>query len=135
MSETLLTRSCHLFACPSTTFLMVRKCHLATDVHCCPWSAPLISSGISFQHDRRRLSPLAGEHELTERFSLPQRQIALLQGFWQCRRVALISDRQSRPCFGMLRDLVEVTRLVGKDPDHLMDMQTSRRSLHQQIAG
>ena len=42
--------------------------------------------------ERRRLSPLAGEYELAQPFSLPGCQVALLQGIRQFRRGGRVAD-------------------------------------------
>src|ERR1035437_5494515 len=94
-----------------------------------------MKSGVTFQHERRRLSPMAGEFELIQWLSLPGRQVALLQGVRQFGRVSFVSDGHGRPRLQMLWYLVNLARPVGEDADHLMDRKTSRRCLHQQIPG
>ena len=71
----------------------------------------------------RRLFPLAGENKLAQRLSLARGKIARFEGLRQFGWICLVSDGQGGPRFIMFRNLVQLTRLVRQNADHLMDRQ------------
>ena len=73
--------------------------------------------------ERRRPATLASEYEFIQRLSRPGRKVALFEGIRQSGRVSGIADGKGRPRFGMLGNLVEFTRPVRKDADHLVDRE------------
>jgi len=58
----------------------------------------------------------ACEHELVQRFSLPERHVTLPKRIRQFGKVGFVSDGYGCPRLEMLRYLVKLPRLVGRMP-------------------
>src|ERR1043165_7369646 len=73
----------------------------------------------------RGLPPVAPEHDLSQWLPASPGQIAFPEVLRQRIRIGSVADGQCGQRLHILRDVEQLTRLVGQNADHLMDRKSA----------